>query len=60
MSNTVTVEVFIQTNKIGSKCTDTIEFDREEWDAMSEEKRDEACRDVAFNMGEWGWKEKPL
>lgn len=57
MADIVKITVFIQTNKVGSRCKATIEFDREEWDSMTDEEKEDACRDVAFNMGEWGWNE---
>jgi hypothetical protein len=44
--------VYASTNKVGSECTDEIEVD----DDATEEEIEEAARDVAFNMIEWGWK----
>lgn len=58
MSETIKIEVFIRTDKISSECTDEIEFDREEWESMTDAEKTEVCRDVAFNMGEWGWREQ--
>lgn len=55
MSDTVKVTVRISTNKVGSECKDEIEFDREEWDAMTDDQKDEVCQEVAFNYMEWGW-----
>lgn len=53
----VRIRVHIGTNKVGSECTDELDFEREVWEAMSEEERDEICRDAAFNCMEWGWVE---
>jgi hypothetical protein len=39
MSDTVKVRVFISTNKVGSKCEEVLEFDREEWESMTEPRR---------------------
>lgn len=36
---------------------DDIGVSEEEWEAMSEEAKDEIMRDIAFNRGEWGWVE---
>lgn len=57
MADTVKVTVFIRTNNVGSMCEDVIEFDRDEWESMTEEEREEVCRNTAFNMGEWGWRQ---
>jgi hypothetical protein len=57
MVETVKIRVYISTNRVGSECSDEIEFDREEWESMSEDEREDACRDAAFNWMEWGWTE---
>ena len=57
MSDTIKIKVFVRTNKVGSKCEDYIEIDREEWEAMSDNEKDDCCQDVAFAMFEWGWHE---
>lgn len=51
----IRVKVWIETDKVGSKCIDYLEYDEEEWESMSERERDEDCREVAFQMGEWGY-----
>jgi len=56
-SDTVTIRVKISTQKVGSECSDEIEFERATWDAMTEAEKEDACRDVAFSMMEWHWKE---
>lgn len=35
-----------------------LEIDRDVWEAMNENERDEAARDEMFNMIEWNWREK--
>ena len=57
MSDIVKIEVYIATNKVGSECTDFLEFYREEWDSWCEDVKEEVCRDAAFQMMEWGYKE---
>lgn len=47
----------ISTDKIGSKCTDVIEFDDDEWAEMTPEDREEAMREIAFQHIEWNWEE---
>lgn len=55
MNDMVKVRVFVQTNRVGSKCEEVIEFDREDWESMSESERTECCMDVMWNMAEWGF-----
>ena len=57
MSETVKIRVYISTNRVGSECSDIVEFEREEWDAMSDSDREDALRDTAFNYMAWGWEE---
>ena len=56
MGDTVKVQVWISTNKVGSKCEDTAEFDREEWESMTDDEKDDLCKDTAFNNMDWGWR----
>jgi hypothetical protein len=30
-----------------------VEFDRDVWDAMTDDAKEDACREAAFNMIEW-------
>jgi len=55
MSETVKIKVKIKTGVVGSECTDTLEIDRKVWDAMTEDQREDAAREVAFSMAEWNW-----
>lgn len=57
MGEQIKIKVWIRTNKVGSKCEDTIEFDKEDWESMSDDEKEEVCRDTAFNMGDWGFEE---
>lgn len=57
MTDMVRVRVWMRTNKVGSKCDDVAEFTREEWAQMDDDDKENALRDVAFNMGDWGWEE---
>lgn len=56
MGDTVKVKVWVHTNKIGSECHDIVEFDREEWESMTDDEKDDICKDAAFNNMDWGWK----
>lgn len=52
---TLKIKVFIRTDKVGSKCEDSFTIDNDEWQQMGEEEQQKMCREVAFNMGEWGY-----
>lgn len=43
--------VTIQTNKVGSECSDEFEID----DDATDEQIEEAAKDVMWNMAEWNW-----
>nr|DAI87269.1 MAG TPA: hypothetical protein [Caudoviricetes sp.] len=49
------VRVWIHTDKVGSECSDVIEFEREAWDKMSPDQREQECRDAAFSMMDWNY-----
>jgi len=57
MSNNVKILVSVRTDKVGSECQDTVEFERADWEVMSQEEREDALREVVWNMAEWNWKE---
>lgn len=57
MADTVKIRVSISTNNVGSECVDEVEFDRAVWESMSDEEKDEECREIAFNNIEWHWTE---
>jgi len=48
MSDKVRVKYSIMTNKVGSECEDVLEFDREDWDSMSETDHEEEMKQAAF------------
>ena len=53
MSDKINIEVWIRTNKVGSDCYQTIDFNKEEWEEMSDEEKDEICKEVTFEYLEW-------
>jgi len=57
MSDKVRVKYSIMTNKVGSECEDVLEFDREDWDSMSETDHEEEMKQAAFEEVEWYWVE---
>ena len=54
----ITIEVWVSTWKVGSECKAEITVDREEWEEMTTEERDEICFDAAQSVFEWGYKIK--
>jgi len=57
MNDTVRVKYSIRTKKVGSDCEDVVEFDREDWDLMSDNDREEEMKQAAFDEIDWHWKE---
>ena len=57
MSDIVKVKVWICTSKAGSECYDILEFERDEWERLDDNEKDEICREAAFNDMEWGYRE---
>lgn len=55
--DTITVRYWVSTDKVGSECEGEETFDREEWDSMTLEEREEAMRDATFQCVNWGWEE---
>jgi hypothetical protein len=53
-------KVWINTDKVGSKCEDIVEIDEETLDELEDDEArleyiEHECREVAFNMMEWGF-----
>jgi hypothetical protein len=51
------IKVTIRTNKVGSECSDIMEFEDDDWNSMTDPEREEVCKDAAFNMMEWNFEE---
>lgn len=49
------VRYWISTNKQGSECSDIVEFDDDEWSAMTEDEQEAAMKESAFNHLDWGY-----
>lgn len=43
--------------RYGEVSLDTLGVTDAEWDAMSDDDKDDLIRDCAFDMSEWGWSE---
>lgn len=56
MNDNVNIEVWVSTDKIGSKRFNVIVFNREDWKSMSQTEREEVMINEVWNMAEWGWK----
>lgn len=37
---------------------DDLGLSKQDWDSMSEEQKEEAMRDIAFDKLDWGWAEE--
>jgi len=54
---TVAIEYRIATGKIGSECTDIIEFNREAWESMTDAEKEAEIKEAAFEHVEWSLNE---
>ena len=52
------VAVTVSIGLVGCKKTRTLDFDDGDWNAMTDNERDEVLHETAMEMIEWGWKEK--
>ncbi|WP_323016383.1 hypothetical protein [Castellaniella sp.] len=57
MSGIIRIKVEVSTNKVGSDDYNIVEFDRDEWNALTDAQREQYCREVMFEMIEWNWEE---
>lgn len=59
MSNTVKIEIGVRTDKLGSKVTEIIQYDKEDWEEMDCAERNQSLFDdmIALEMIEWDWRE---
>lgn len=53
--DTVKIRVRVSTKNVGSECVDELEFNREEWEAMTEEEREAEAKEAMWGMVEWSW-----
>jgi GTP cyclohydrolase FolE2 len=55
------IEVYVETNLVGSRVTETVEIDDEDMVGMNDDERrehiEDIAREVVWNMAEWGWEE---
>lgn len=55
MNDVIKVKYSVRTDKVGSKCSDVVEFEREDWESMTEEEREEEMKQHAFDEIEWNY-----
>ena len=57
--STVKIEIWATTGSIGSAISDVVEFDKEYWESLSEEKKEEEVREVLRLSWwfSWWWNE---
>lgn len=53
----IKIIVYLNTNKVGSKVTKSFETEKADWESMSDEEKDELCKETMEEMIEWGWYE---
>lgn len=56
--STKTIRAWLDSGaNIQSRYSVTFEVDAKEWDAMSEEEKDEFAKEHAWQRMDWGWEE---
>ena len=53
------INYFIETRKVGSRCSGCFEIDADDWNAMSDEEKDEEAKQWAFEEIEWSYEVAP-
>lgn len=56
MSERIKIRYFVETNKVGSRVERFVEFDKEDWDEMSESEKDEMMQEYMFELISWDYK----
>ena len=59
MSGTVNVQYSVATQKRGSEVQGTLQYDRDEWNSLTPEEKEEEVRQQAFNKVNWSFAEIP-
>lgn len=57
MSDEIEISITVSTDKVGSECKDSLIVDREDWENMSDDEKDEECKETAFQMIDWSYEE---
>lgn len=57
MGDVVKIKVTVSTNMIGSDCEFETEYDREDWEEMTEQQRNETIHEELMQSGlvNWDW-----
>lgn len=55
MSDFIKVKVYISTQKVGSECADEFDIEKDYWESLSEDEKEDMCKEVAFSMMEWNF-----
>lgn len=51
----IKIKVSVSTNKVKSLCESFVSIEAEDWNEMSEDEREEFCRDEMFQMIDWNY-----
>lgn len=57
MTGTVRIEFSVATLKRGSEITGIVQYDRDDWDSMTPEEKEEEVQQQAFNCIKWSFSE---
>lgn len=54
-----TIETWLDSGANSQSCYRSyFEVDADEWDAMTEDEKDEYAKEVAWDRMDWGWRDK--
>lgn len=53
----VTIRVWAMTNKVNSECSLTFDIEREDWENMTDEDREEVAEGYLAQLRDWGFEE---
>lgn len=60
MNDSIRIEITVRIGLAGASRAVTIEVDREDWEDMDEQERDQFCLEhIMTNIVEWSYKEMP-
>ena len=57
MEDMIKITVWVETDKLGSRCESEVEIERELWLEMTEDEKAKEIQEEIWDMCEWGWEE---
>lgn len=51
----ITIKVWVETNRIGSRNETSFTMPKDEWEEMGEKQRDEICLEALWDLIDWNY-----